>query len=159
LKAKTFNSRSAEPDVAERPAALQPHAIEPHAHGLRRPLDRREEIGLLALAHDRARQRLGPRVTRRVEFAEVRHRLLDDLAPHADRTDQTPVGVGFAVLHPRRVAQVHLPRICRSRTSEVNQLGRHYMPSLGSDPRTFAALRFPGPRILREPVGELRKLG
>src|SRR5438128_317185 len=78
-----------------------------------------EEVRLLTIAGDRPRQRLGPRAAFGVEFAEVGNRLLDDLAPHAHRADQTPVPVDLAILPQRRVAQVHYSayRACRSTKS------------------------------------------
>ena len=149
----------AKPDVAKPPTPLQPDPIEPNSYGLGGWRRGREEIALLTPAGDRARQDPGPRAALGIELAEVRHGLLDHLPPDAHRAHETPVGVRLPVLHARRVAQVHPPRLCAVRAAQVNQLGRHYMPTSGSDPRLFARLRVLGPRIRCEPVGELRKLG
>jgi len=69
----------------------------------------------------RASPRLGAPLG--VELAELGHRLLHDLAADAHRADQAPVGVGFAVLHARRVAQVHCPAYPTRRRAKSMHLG------------------------------------
>jgi len=46
---------------------------------------------LLAIVGNRLREPLDPRAPVGVELAQVRDCLLDDLAPHADRANETPV--------------------------------------------------------------------
>jgi hypothetical protein len=116
--------RPAQPDVAEEATPLQPDAIQPNRNRRRLGGNRREQIRLLAPAGDRAGQRPRLGAALGVELTELRHRLLHDLAADAHRADQAPVGVGFAVLHARRVAQVHCPAYpTRRRAKSMHLVG------------------------------------
>ncbi len=101
--------RPAEPDVAEATAPLQPHAIQADRNGGRVSGNGLEQVRLLAPAGNRASQRSRAGASLGVELAELRHRLLHNLAADAHRAHQTPVRMRLAVLHARRVAQVHCP--------------------------------------------------
>jgi len=68
-----------------------------------------EQVGLFALAGNRAGQGLGARAALGIEFPEVGDGLLDDLATDPDGADELPVPVDLAVLPARRVTQVYCP--------------------------------------------------
>jgi hypothetical protein len=97
----------AKPDVAEGAAALEPDPVQADRDDVRGVVGWGEEIRLLQLSGDRARQGSGTGSAVRVEFSQVGDGLLDDAPADADGTNQLPVGVDFAVLAPRRVTQIH----------------------------------------------------
>src|SRR5262249_27650037 len=70
----------------------------------------------------------------RVQFAKLRHRLLDDTTAEPHAAHKTPVAMDFAVLLQRRVAQVHA-LITTQPSSNENGEGWHYTPS--PSPRPF----------------------
>ncbi len=107
----------------------------------------REQVRLLAIAGDGARQRAGSRAAVGIEFAQVGDGLLDDLTSGADRSDGTRVGVDLAVLPARRITQV-----------EVNEVGRHYIMISASGSRHQRKIRTArwGERAVR--LLQLRKL-
>ncbi len=151
--------RPAEPHVAEGPAALQPEPVEANGNRAVAVLARPEEGELFPPAGDRAGQGLRPRAALRIEFAQVRHRLLHDLAPDAHRADQPPVRVDLAILPARGVAQIHLLRRCATRRREVKQLGRHYTRTAATARRHSAELRLAGGAAIYARVTQSRKLG
>src|SRR5438105_12230674 len=69
------------------------------------------------VASDAARERLRASPAIRIEFAQLRHRLLHDLAAVTHRTNQLPVHMRLAVLLASRMAQVHALAFSRPRTS------------------------------------------
>jgi hypothetical protein len=58
-------------------------------------------------AADAAGERLRPRSTGCIQFAQLSHRLLHDLATMARGPHELPIHVRLAVLLAGRVAQVH----------------------------------------------------
>ena len=100
--------RPAEPHLAKRAAALQPDVLEPDRDRFVGIIGD-EQVGLFALAGNRAGQGLGACAALGIEFPEMGDRLLDDLATDADRADELPVPVDLPVLPARRVTQVHYP--------------------------------------------------
>jgi hypothetical protein len=55
------------------------------------------------------RQRPGFDAATLVEFAEMRHGLLNDATTNPNATHQTPIAMNLAVLLAGRVAQIHAP--------------------------------------------------
>jgi hypothetical protein len=68
-----------------------------------------EQLRLLGGADQPAgqRPRLNPAVL--VEFAKMRHRLLDDTPPDTNAGYQAPIAVSLSILFANRVAKVHAP--------------------------------------------------
>jgi hypothetical protein len=74
-----------------------------------------------------------------IEFAKMRHRLLNDAPPDPHAAHQPPIAAYLAVLSKRRVAQIHRGESKYDPPIRENTLGWHYMPK--SAPR--ARLRAP----------------
>ena len=53
------------------------------------------------------RQRLRLNTTTFIEFAEMRHRLLNDATTNSNAAHQTPIAMDLAVFRASRVAQIH----------------------------------------------------
>ena len=125
--------RPPEPHRPERPGALQADLIQPHRDRLARRALRFEQLVLRAASGDLLGQgaRLGAALC--VQFAEVRHGLLDDPAAAANRADQAPVRVRLPPLPPHGVPQVHSPpppsrAQSRQKTrASASGSGRHYI--------------------------------
>jgi hypothetical protein len=62
-----------------------------------------------------------------VEFAKMRHRLLNDATANTNAAHQPPIAVNLPVLPYRRVAQIHATTESDSPQSE-NTLSWHYTP-------------------------------
>ena len=114
--------RPAEPDIAKAAPAFQAEAIQPDWNRRRVRGERFKQLRLLPSPGDRAGQGAGVRPALRVQLAEMRHRLLPDLPSDPHRAHQPPVGVRLAVLHARRVAQVHYSAYPPSRAAKSMNL-------------------------------------
>ncbi|MDR3388061.1 MAG: hypothetical protein P4L92_13515 [Rudaea sp.] len=66
-----------------------------------------EKLCALRRADQMLRQRPCFHAAAFIEFAEMRHRLLDDAPPDPHAAHQPPVAVNLAALSQRRVAQIH----------------------------------------------------
>jgi hypothetical protein len=109
--------------VTEPARAFDPHALQAHRHPQIPPAVV-EQTCLLRRADQMAGQR--PRL-QPAPLAKLRHRLRNDTTANAHAAHKTPIAMDFAVLPPRRVAQVHAP-ITTQRLSKENGQGRHYTP-------------------------------
>src|SRR5258707_9512771 len=94
--------------VAELTRALDANALQPHRHRQLLAVIIKQ-LRLLGIANQPARQRPRLNATVLVEFAKMRHRLLDDPTPDTNAAHQAPVAVNLPVLLANRVAQVHAP--------------------------------------------------
>src|ERR1700756_2956217 len=68
-----------------------------------------EQLRLLGSAYQLARQRLCLNTTAFIEFAKLRHCLLNDAPPDTNAANQAPITVNLAILPANRVAQIHAP--------------------------------------------------
>src|ERR1700746_1954341 len=68
-----------------------------------------EQLRLLGSAYQLACQRPCLNTTAFIEFAKLRHRLLNDAPPYANPANQGPLTVTLAGLAANRVAQIHAP--------------------------------------------------
>jgi hypothetical protein len=59
----------------------------------------------------------------RVELTKLSHRLLDDPAASPHAAHKTPIAMDFAVLPPRRVAQVHALIQLNPHTKKMGMVG------------------------------------
>ena len=87
--------------------ALQPHR---HRHLLAAII---EQLSALGSANQPPRQRSGLHVALRIQFAELRHRLLDHTTPNTHAAHKAPVAMNLPILAYRRVAQIHAPESIR----------------------------------------------
>jgi hypothetical protein len=144
-------------DVAELAGAFHAHALQPHRHR-QMLLAVVEQARLLGRADQTPRQCLCLQPTPRIELAKLRYRLLDDPTTNPHTAHKTPVTMDFAVLLPRRVAQVHALITTQHRSKE-NGDGRHYTP-IRAEP-THQPLDLPQLASSKKlkPTLQLRKLG
>jgi hypothetical protein len=63
-----------------------------------------------------------------IEFAEMRHRLLNDAPPDPHAAHQPPIAVNLTVFPQRRVAQIHSGESKYDLPIRENTLGWHYTP-------------------------------
>ena len=68
-----------------------------------------EQLRLLGSTDQPASQRPRLNPAMLVQFAKIRHRLLDDTTPDTNAAYQAPIAVSLSVLLANRVAQVHAP--------------------------------------------------
>jgi hypothetical protein len=68
-----------------------------------------KKLGLFGSADQMPRQRPPFDATTLVEFAELRHGLLNDATTNPDAAHQTPIAMNLAILLASRVAQIHAP--------------------------------------------------
>ena len=97
----------AEPDITERATPFDANVIESKGRRRLRARGVLEQLALIAPAGDLSRERLRVGAAFRVQFAELRHGLLHDLAVAANRTNQAPVDVLLAILPNRRMSEIH----------------------------------------------------
>jgi hypothetical protein len=143
--------------VAELARAFHTHALQPHRHR-QLLLAVVEQAGLLGLADQMARQRTPLKPASLVEFAKLRHCLLDHTTANPHAAHKTPVTMNLAVLPPCRVAQVHA-LITTQPGSKENGDSRHYTPIRTQHTRhTLDLLHQPQSQNHRPPL-KLRKLG
>jgi len=108
-------------------AYVEPDLIQPDRNDrlLRRP--RREQIWLCGPSDEQLSQSPRTGTALGIQFAQLCHRLLDDLAAHPHRAHQLPVRMDLALFTPCRMAEVHREPLCASDQARVNGVGRHYI--------------------------------
>ncbi|MDB5609461.1 MAG: hypothetical protein JWP25_6361 [Bradyrhizobium sp.] len=72
-----------------------------------------EQLSALGRANQPLRQRSGLHVALRIQFAELRNRLLNDTTTNTHAAHKAPVTMNFAVFAYRGVAQIHAPESIR----------------------------------------------
>ena len=87
-----------------------------------------EQLRALRRADQMLRQRPCFHAAAFIEFAEMRHCLLDDASPNPHAAHQPPIAVNLAVLSKRRVAQIHGGESKYHPPIRGNTLGWHYTP-------------------------------
>jgi hypothetical protein len=85
-----------------------------------------EQLRALGSSDQPVRQRPCLHATLLIEFAELRHRLLNDPTTNTHAAHQAPVAVNLPVLLANRVAQVHAPS--KPPPQQKNTRARHYTP-------------------------------
>ena len=92
--------------IAELTWALDADALQPHRNR-QLPAAIIEQLRALGSANQPTRQRLCLNATLLIEFAELRHRLLNDPTTNAHAAHNTPIAMNLPVLAYRGVAQIH----------------------------------------------------
>jgi hypothetical protein len=149
--------RQSEIDVAKLPRALDANALQPHGHRDIR-LAVVEQVRLFRRADQAARQRAGPNLTARIEFAKMRHRSLDNASAMTLAAHETPVAMRLGVLPANRVAQIHAPSQPTPNRSKKG-VGRHDTRFCTARISQSLDLHEAGGSIKTESFGQLRKLG
>jgi hypothetical protein len=72
-----------------------------------------EQPRALGSADQPVRQRPCPHATLLIEFAELRHRLLNDPTTNTHAAHNSPIAMNLAVFAYRGVAQIHAPKSIR----------------------------------------------
>src|SRR5216683_782031 len=112
LKPGPAPQRKRQVHIAKQTRALDADALQPHRH--RQLLAAIiEQLRALGSADQPPRQRPGPHVALRIQFAELRHRLLDHTTTNTHAAHKAPVAMNLPILAYRGVAQIHAPESIR----------------------------------------------